>query len=741
MVASADAILGDQEASMTVRGNLILYWALALMLCPACLRGAGAALSEPLTAAERADLDRLKLETIRDVTTALASGEMQGRGTASPGGTLAARYIAERFCAIGLEPAGDKGSFEQRIRFKSYQVLPTSTARVGDLSFRLGADFLVPPPYGAKRAAASGELVFVGFGAVVPKLGRDDLRGVDVKGKIVVLLDGTPEGVDRDLWEQLANRRSILLGLLRRGAGGFIVVGAESEQQSFAELADYLLRRRVALAEAPEVPMPPTIWLSNEAASRMFERLSLSYTELRRRANLGSQPARKLDGRASLDLRVSKSEGYGSNVAGLLRGSDARLQAEAVVVSAHYDAYGTQANGTVYAGAVDNALGVARMVAIAEVLASAATKPRRSVIFIALTGQEHGRLGSAHWTRNPTWPLRDVVADITAFGCPLEVEADIGLVVGYGATHSTMGETLELAANALDITVIDDPIPQYDLYRHTDAYSFAAAGIPSLMLLGGPQEDVGAIVERTDRWLRTVYHQPSDVVGKDWKWEGSRQVASIEALLLLRTANADRRPTWLRGSPYWTPAGNKSSTTGDRRMETATLAGGCFWCLEAVFSELRGVDKVVSGYSGGHTVDPDYKSVCTGSTGHAEAVQVTFDPQQISYSDLLYIFFAMHDPTTLNRQGPDSGTQYRSAVFYHSDEQRDTARRVMADLTAQQLWPDPIVTELTALEKFYPAEDYHQDYFARNSAQPYCQAIIAPKVAKLRKQFLEKLAR
>jgi len=173
--------------------------------------------------------------------------------------------------------------------------------------------------------------------------------------------------------------------------------------------------------------------------------------------------------------------------------------------------------------------------------------------------------------------------------------------------------------------------------------------------------------------------------------------------------------------------------------EIATLAGGCFWCLEAVFERLKGVERVVSGYTGGSLPNPTYHAVCTGMTGHAEAIQVSFDPAVIGYRELLELFFAFHDPTTLNRQGPDSGTQYRSAVFYHSPNQRLAAEEVIADLTAQRVFDRPIVTEVVPAPEFYPAEAYHQQYFDRNGGQPYCQAMIAPKVAKLRAKYLARL--
>lgn len=173
--------------------------------------------------------------------------------------------------------------------------------------------------------------------------------------------------------------------------------------------------------------------------------------------------------------------------------------------------------------------------------------------------------------------------------------------------------------------------------------------------------------------------------------------------------------------------------------ETATLAGGCFWCVEAVFEPLEGVERVVSGYSGGHTPNPSYEQVCSGRTGHAEAVQITFDPAVIPYADVLEIFFAFHDPTTLNRQGPDAGTQYRSAIFTHSPAQEATAREVIARLAAEGVFDRPIVTEVTPFTVFHPAEDYHQGYFRNHPGQPYCRAMIEPKLAKLRARYRARL--
>jgi len=173
--------------------------------------------------------------------------------------------------------------------------------------------------------------------------------------------------------------------------------------------------------------------------------------------------------------------------------------------------------------------------------------------------------------------------------------------------------------------------------------------------------------------------------------------------------------------------------------ETATLAGGCFWCLEAVYDGMKGVASVESGYMGGRTPNPTYEQVCGGDTGHAEVVRITFDPAVVSFKELLEVFFVIHDPTTLDRQGNDSGTQYRSAIFYHTLRQKADAEEVIARLSTAKLWDGAIVTEVTPASAFYMAEGYHQEYYARNPYQPYCQLVVAPKVAKFRKHFLEKL--
>lgn len=177
----------------------------------------------------------------------------------------------------------------------------------------------------------------------------------------------------------------------------------------------------------------------------------------------------------------------------------------------------------------------------------------------------------------------------------------------------------------------------------------------------------------------------------------------------------------------------------NKNLEVATLAAGCFWCTEAAFNIIKGVERIEPGYTGGTTINPTYEEVSTGTTGHAEAAQIYFDPKVITYKEILEVFFTMHDPTSLNRQGADIGTQYRSAIFYHNQQQKETAEKLIAELAREGIWDKPIVTEIVPLKTFYSAETYHKDYYKKHPKEPYCQAVIAPKIAKLQQRFIDKI--
>lgn len=219
-------------------------------------------------------------------------------------------------------------------------------------------------------------------------------------------------------------------------------------------------------------------------------------------------------------------------------------------------------------------------------------------------------------------------------------------------------------------------------------------------------------------------------------------VSIIAAFSLIAAINHPAAFAYGNGAKAHTQKGPEKQAHNQekrKKKEVATLAGGCFWCLEAVYNDLRGVEKVVSGFSGGSIAKPKYEQVVTGTTGHAEVVQITFDPQVISFKELLDVFFTIHDPTTLNRQGADIGTQYRSAIFHHSLEQKTVADKTIADITDAKIWKNPIVTEVVKFDVFYPAEEYHQRYYERNPNQGYCRMVIEPKVIKFRRQFMSKL--
>jgi peptide-methionine (S)-S-oxide reductase len=212
---------------------------------------------------------------------------------------------------------------------------------------------------------------------------------------------------------------------------------------------------------------------------------------------------------------------------------------------------------------------------------------------------------------------------------------------------------------------------------------------------------------------------------------------AIAGAFLMSLEDASAQP--VRRDAESSPAGATDKSSANKTLEKATFGSGCFWCTEAVFDELAGVESAVSGYSGGHVPNPTYEQICTGLTGHAEVIQVTYDPEKISYAELLEVFWQTHDPTTLNRQGPDIGTQYRSAIFYHNEEQRREAEHHKRKLDESGAFNASIVTEINEFEKFYPAEDYHQEFYANNPRQGYCRAVVRPKVVKFRKAFKEKL--
>jgi hypothetical protein len=505
-----------------------------------------------ITAAEQKLVDNVTIASIKEAVNALAADEMQGRGTAQPGGDKAAAYLADRFAKLGLKPLGDRNTYLQAIKFRETQFLPQTAFTFGDQSLKFGTDYFVMPPLtGDKNINA--KMVFVGYGTSFPFLQRNDLGDTDLRGKIVVLRDGPPPEIGKDQWKKAHAQFNVLRGLITRGAVAIVTVGQDMvETLTFPEIADYLTRRQVEPEGEQEMPefLPPFISISDTAAEKLFAASGLTRDEAFTKAKGADFKPIELKQNGAITLKLKKAKGIGSNVVGWLEGSDPKLKSEAIVYSAHYDAYGVSADNRIYHGAADNALGVAEMLAIAEAMSKAEIKPRRSIIFLAVTGEEYGCYGSDYWVKNPTWKIKQVAADLNLDGMGTEVYGPVKVLVGYGAEHSSLGSLLNEVAAASGLKVIPDPMPEEKSFYRSDHYYFVKKGIPGIMILGAPDGSVESWTDRLKKWEKTDYHQPTDIVRPDWDWSGPRTVASVMLLMGLRAANDEAMPAWTPSSVF-----------------------------------------------------------------------------------------------------------------------------------------------------------------------------------------------
>lgn len=503
-----------------------------------------------LAASEMELAANIKIETIREITAALSSDEMQGRGAMQPGGDKAANYIADRFQKLGLKPLGDNGSFLQKVNFKETVYDDDTSLKIGDETLRRGSDFAIAP-FSAGNKSASGEMIFIAYGIVVDSIKRNDLSGLEMRGKIAVMLEGPPASISKGTWEKTKAQRLFIINLMRQGVAGIIFIGHGREKQSPEESIDYDSRRQIALEDDEEFSAryPPFVYMSGKAAEKLFAKSGTTLKEALAKAEPNDFKPVKLNQKASITSKVRKTKGASSNVAGVLEGSDPTLKSEAIVFSAHYDAYGME-NGKIYHGAADNALGVAEMIGVAEAYSKAATKPKRSLIFLAVTGEEYGLLGSKYWSKNPTWKIKQVAADLNLDGIGTEVYAPVKTFVGFGAEHSTIGAILNDVSGAFGIKVIADPMPDEKIFYRSDHYSFVERGVPSVMLLGAPEGDPKKWIDRSKAWEKTDYHQPGDVIKPDWAWEGAKTVADVMAIMGWRISENPTMPEWLPASRF-----------------------------------------------------------------------------------------------------------------------------------------------------------------------------------------------
>lgn len=509
------------------------------------------ATTRALSTTEQKLVEGLSLSTLKETVTALAADEMQGRGTAQPGGDKAAAWIADRFAKLELKPLGANNSYLQPIKFREIQFLPPATFTIGNRSLKLGSEFFVMPPYSGDENVNT-KIYFVGYGISLPAIKRDDLAGLDVRGKIVVLHDGPPPGIEKDQWKKAQGPIGVLRALIARGAAGIVIIGQETETLTFAEMADYLTRRQVEPESEDEMPdfLPPFLSISETGAEKLFAASGVTYADALAKAKRDNFTPIDLKETATITVKLKKSTGLSNNVVGLLEGSDPKLKSEALVYSAHYDAYGLSADNRIYHGAADNALGVAEMLAIAEVMSKAQTRPRRSIIFIAVTGEEYGGYGTEYWVKNPTWKIKQVAADLNLDGMGTEVYGPVKVLVGYGAEHSSLGALLNDVAAASGLKVIPDPMPEEKAFYRSDHYFFVKKGIPGIMILGAPDGVKEAWMDRLRKWEKTDYHQPTDIVRPDWDWTGPRTVAGVMLVMGLRAANDEEMPAWLPSSVF-----------------------------------------------------------------------------------------------------------------------------------------------------------------------------------------------
>ena len=514
-------------------------------------QSAAPATTRAITAAEQKLIDKITVASLKETVNALAADDMQGRGTAQPGGDKAAAYLADRFAKLGLKPLGDNNTYLQSIKFKETQFLPQTAFTVGDQTLKFGTDYFVSPPLSGDKSI-NAKMYFVGYGLSVPFLKRNDLGDVDLRGKIAVLRDGPPPEIGKEQWKKAHAQINVLRGLIQKGVSAIVTIGGDMETITFSELADYLTRRQVDLDGEQEMPdfLPPFISISEPAAEKLFAASGVTRADAFTKAQSSEFRPIDLVQNGTITVKLKKAKGTSNNVVGLLEGSDPKLKAEAIVFSAHYDAYGLSADNRIYHGAADNALGVAEMLAIAESFSKTETKPRRSMIFLAVTGEEYGGYGSDYWVKNPTWKIKQVAADFNLDGMGTEAYGPVKVLVGYGAEHSSLGSLLYEVAAASGLKVIPDPMPEEKSFYRSDHYFFVKKGVPGIMILGAPEGSVESWTDRLKKWEKTDYHQPTDIVRPDWDWTGPRTVASVMLLMALRAANDEAMPAWLPSSVF-----------------------------------------------------------------------------------------------------------------------------------------------------------------------------------------------
>jgi|CXWL01.1.fsa_nt_gi hypothetical protein len=515
--------------------------------------------TDNLSEVEQQTASHITTLTIRRITEDLTDKKMEGRGTGQIGADRAAEYLAKEFAKFGLKSLGDNRSFQQKIKFKVENVFASSFLKVGEEKFAYREDFLVVPPLPVVSKETSAEMVFVKYGVVSEKVKRNDLEGLELKGKIAVVLVGSPKDLDSKEWATATYPQTVHNRLREKGVAGIIRIAQNSGAGAFNQGQIYQTRRRVRLADnsSPTAVSLPTIVINQEVASKIFAQAKEDFRTIKNKLENGENVSANLANIATISLQIEGGESFSSNVIGYIEGSDAKLKEQAVVFTAHYDAYGIEPTGTIYPGAADNALGVGKIVAIAEAVSKMKTKPRRSIIFIALTGEEYGLLGAEYWLQNPTWKLENLAANINYDGIGTDVWGMVKRVTDYGFSHSDLSETIKGVTASYQVEIVPDLSPEQGIFFRSDHYAFFKKGIPALYLIGLPAGDREAFGRRAAAFFTNDYHFSTDVVQSDWNWEGARRLTEIGLVSGLRISERDEMPKMSVSSPFNIPRGSE----------------------------------------------------------------------------------------------------------------------------------------------------------------------------------------
>lgn len=532
--------------------SLVLLFA-ALLAAPGCNRAG----------AETAGLNAIRAEAIAAHTRFLADDLLEGRGTGTRGMALAANYAAAHFESLGLEPAGDKGSYFQHVGFRKVTLVPEGSAlsllREGrEQQLRFGEDFLMRGHPLETAVEVTAPLVFAGYGVTAPERSYDDYAGMDASSKIVVLLSGAPESFPSTVRAHYSSNSAKLENAVAHGAVGVITVWTQKDEQRFPWPRIRRFASRPSLhwrdAEGRVSDAYPSIrgmaLVSHVAAERLFAGAPASLDEVLAAAAEGKLKGFALPAQARIRMRSRHEAIECANVVAVLRGSDARLREEYVVFSAHLDHEGIGAplgDDAIYNGALDNASGSAVLFEIARAFAALPRRPRRSVLFLSTTAEEEGLLGADYFARHPTVPRESLVANVNLDAIPALVATKD--FVALGAEHSSLGAIAEAAARDLGLELSPDSSPEQNFFIRSDQYPFVKQGVPALFLLPGSKAVEPGVnaAERFQRYLTTIYHTPKDDMTQPLDFQAAATAARINFLIGYRIAQASERPRWNRG--------------------------------------------------------------------------------------------------------------------------------------------------------------------------------------------------